>query len=185
MPTPPRPPALPVFVLSLLLLVAGEEAHAQRGRLRVALPAFGAQVVMDTLGEVREIAAPPGKVYTAAALVLRNLKIPIDVQDSLGGMVGAAKLIRSRNLAGSALSRFLECGSNMTGPRADTHRVQMPLLLLMDATPTGTTRLRIALVGSAQDNSGTSNTPVMCGSTGALENQLRRAIDQQLTQLPP
>lgn len=159
-------------------------AAAQRTRLRVALPAFGAQVVMDTLGELRDVGAPPGKVFRAATMVLQNLKIPIDVSDSAGGLVGAAKLTRSRNLSGSALSRYLECGSNLTGPRADSHRIQMPLLILIDAGPNGTTKLRIALVGSAQDNSGVSNTPVMCGSTGALEGQIRKAIEGQLTQMP-
>ncbi len=170
--------------LLLVGLLVATDASAQRGRLRVALPAFGAQVVMDTLGEVRDVKAPMGKVFSAATMVLQNLKIPIDVSDSAGGMLGAAKLVRSRNVAGQALSRFLECGSNMTGPRADSHRVQMPLLLLMDPGAEGTTKLRIALVASAQDNSGTSNTPVMCGSTGNLETMLRTAIEKQLLQLP-
>ncbi|MBK8248934.1 MAG: hypothetical protein IPK85_16265 [Gemmatimonadetes bacterium] len=171
-----------MFLAALALSSAPVEA--QRGRLRVALPAFGAQVVLDTIGDVQVVKAPPGKVFTAATMVMQNLMIPIDVSDSATGMLGAAKLVRSRNLAGQALSRFLECGSNMTGPRADTHRVQMPLLLLMDPGDEGSTRLRIALVGSAQDNSGTSNSPVMCGSTGGLENLLRTAIGKQLLELP-
>lgn len=172
-----------LLALAALPLI-GVTAEAQRARLRVALPAFGAQVVMDTIGDTRPVKAAPGKVFTAATMVLQNYKIPIDVSDSANGMLGAAKLIRSRNLAGQALSRFLECGSNMTGPRADTHRVQMPLLLFLDPGEEGTTRLRIALVGSAQDNSGTSNSPVMCGSTGGLENMLRTAIEKQVAQLP-
>lgn len=172
-----------VFALAALPLFGGS-AEGQRARLRVALPAFGAQVVMDTIGDTRPVKAPPGKVFTAATLVLQNYKIPIDVSDSASGMLGAAKLTRSRNLAGQALSRFLECGSNMTGPRADSHRVQMPLLLFIDPGDEGTTKLRIALVGSAQDNSGTSNSPVMCGSTGGLENMLRTAIEKQVLQLP-
>ena len=94
------------------------------------------------------------------------------------------ELVRTRNLAGSALSRYVDCGAGMTGPRADSHRVQMPLLLFIDAAPEGKTKLRIALAASAQDNSGTSNSPVTCGSTGALEGQLRRAIGAQLALLP-
>lgn len=169
----------------LLLALGADHAGAQSTtRIRVALPGFGVQIVMDTLGEVREVSAPPGRVFTAAAMVMQNLRIPIDVRDSAGGLLGAAKLVRTRNLAGSALSRYLECGSGMTGPRADSHRVQMPLLLFIDAAPEGKTKLRIALAASAQDNSGTSNSPVTCGSTGALEGQLRRAIGAQLAVLP-
>jgi hypothetical protein len=170
--------------LLIASVVSATRAEAQRGRMRVALPAFGAQVVLDTIGEVRDLGASPGRVFTAATWVLQNYKIPIDVSDSAGGLVGAAKLVRSRNVAGSALSRYLECGSTLTGPRADSHRIQMPLLLFVDPGPNGGTKLRIALVASATDRSGSSNTPVMCGSTGALENQLRIAIERQLTQLP-
>lgn len=170
--------------LALLLVLVALPADAQRPRTRIALPLFGAQVVMDTIGEALEVNAPPAKVYRAANMVLRNYKIEPDVEDSVGGVVGAAKLARSRNLAGSSLSRFLECGSSITGPRADTHRVTMPLLLMIDPSGEGKSRLRVALVASAQDRSGVSNSPVLCGSTGALEGMLRKAIDSQLRELP-
>lgn len=170
--------------IALLFLCVALPVGAQRPRSRIALPLFGAQVVMDTIGEALEVGAPPGKVYRAANMVLRNYKIEPDVEDSVGGVVGAAKLSRSRNLAGSNLSRFLECGSSITGPRADTHRVTMPLLLLIDPAGDGKSKLRVALVASAQDRSGVSNSPVLCGSTGALEGMLRTAIDKQLRELP-
>jgi hypothetical protein len=166
-----------------ILMIASPAASQARSRMRIALPAFGAQVVMDTIGEVQEVAAPPMKVFIAASLVLNNLRIPIDVSDSLTGLVGAAKLTRSRNLGGRALSRYLECGSGMTGPRADTHRVQMPLLIMLDPGSGGNTRVRIALVGSAQDNAGTSTQPVACASTGVFEGELRKAIKAQIEEL--
>jgi hypothetical protein len=173
-----------LLVVGLALVAITVPALAQpRSRMRVALPAFGAQVVMDTLGEIQEVAAPPMKVFAAASMVLNNLRIPIDVSDSTIGLLGAAKLTRSRNLAGRALSRYLECGSGMTGPRADTHRVQMPLLFMLDPGADGGTRLRIALVGSAMDNAGTSTQPVACASTGILEGELRKAIKAQIAEL--
>ena len=174
---------LPALLIALGLATASGTAQT-RARIRVALPAFGAQIVLDTIGEVQVVPAPTGKVFTAATMVLQNYKIPTDISDSASGLLGAVKLMRSRNVAGSALSRYLECGSGMTGLRADTHRIQMPLLLMLDPDATGGTRLRIALIASAQDNSGTSNQPVPCGSTGALENQLRKAISEQLQHLP-
>ncbi|MGQ0649744.1 MAG: hypothetical protein ACT4P7_19500 [Gemmatimonadaceae bacterium] len=165
-------------------MIVATSLGAQRSRMRVALPGFGAQIVMDTVGEMIDVDAPPSKVFRAATLVFRNLKIPVDVSDSTAGFLGAAKLTRTRNLAGSALSRYLECGSGMTGPRADSHRVMMPLLVFIDPAPNERSRMRIAMVASAQDNSGTSNSPVQCGSTGALEGQLRKAIGDQVRQLP-
>ncbi|MCC6318549.1 MAG: hypothetical protein IT361_12775 [Gemmatimonadaceae bacterium] len=168
----------------LALLATAGPISAQNSRMRIALPAFGAQIVMDTIGDVQRVQAPPHRVFVAASLVLNNLRIPIDVSDSVAGLVGAVKLMRNRNLAGTALSRYLECGQSMTGPRADSHRVHMPLLLMLAPAPDHTTDLRIALVASAQDNAGTSNTPVQCGSSGLLESQLRKAINEQLKVLP-
>ena len=173
-----------LLVAALALVAIAVPAQAQpRSRMRIALPAFGAQVVMDTIGEVQEVPSPPMTVFRAASMVLNNLRISIDVSDSLIGLVGAAKLTRSRNLGGRALSRYLECGSSMTGPRADSHRIQMPLLMMLDPGKDGGTNLRIALVGSAMDNAGTSTQPVACASTGILEGELRKAIRAQILEL--
>lgn len=169
--------------LAFAAIASPAQAQPQQARVRVALPAFGAQVVMDTIGEVQEVAAPPMQVFRAASMVLNNLRIAIDVSDSVHGLLGATKLTRSRNVAGRALSRYLECGSGMTGPRADSHRVQMPLLMMLDKGDAGGTRLRIALVGSAQDNGGVSTQPVACASTGVFEGELRKAIKEQIAQM--
>ena len=172
-----------LLTAGLAMIAIATPALAQKSRMRIALPAFGAQVVMDTIGEVQEVAAPQMKVFRAASMVLNNLRIAIDVSDSTIGLVGAAKLTRSRNLGGRALSRYLECGSSLTGPRADSHRIQMPLLFMLDPGAEGTTKLRIALVASATDNAGVSTQPVACASTGVLEGELRKAIKAQILEL--
>lgn len=169
-------------VLVSLIVVPGE-AEAQRRR--VALPLFGAQVVMDTIGPQSTIAGSKGKVFMAAALVLNNFGIETDVADSVGGMIGSIGMVKSRRLGRTPLSVYLSCGSSMTGLRADYYRITMPLLLILDPQGADSTRLRIALVASAQDPTGTSNQPVLCGSTGALESQLRTAIEKQIRELPP
>lgn len=168
-------------VLLSLIVVPGE-AEAQRRR--VALPLFGAQVVLDTIGPQYSIPAPKGKVFIASAMVLSNFGIETDVSDSVGGMIGSIGMVKSRRLGRTPLSVYLSCGSSMTGLRADYYRVTMPLLLILDPQGADSTRLRIALVASAQDPTGTSNQPVLCGSTGALENQLRNAIEKQIGELP-
>lgn len=160
------------------LVVIPTTAEAQRRR--VALPLFGAQVVMDTLGERVAMNARPGEVFAAAALVLENFGIQADVRDSVGGLIGNIGLTRSRRLNRTPLSVFLNCGSSMTGLRADYYRVTMPLLVMLDPLDSARTNMRIALVASAQDPTGTSNQPVLCGSTGALESRLRKAIDDQI-----
>ena len=163
-----------------LLIGAGLASTAEGQRRRVALPLYGAQVVMDTIGERVEIHAPPGRVFAATALVLQNFGIEADVRDSVGGLLGNIGLVRSRRLNRTPLSAFLNCGSSMTGLRADYYRVTMPLLIMFDPSGADRTYMRIALVASAQDPTGTSNQPVLCGSTGGLETRLRKAIEEQI-----
>lgn len=173
-------------VLAAVLLsvfVAPDDVEGQRRR--VALPLFGAQVVLDTIGTQTTIPFSKGKVFAAAALVLNNMGIETDVADSVGGMIGSIGLVKSRRLGRTPLSVYLSCGSSMTGLRADYYRITMPLLLLLDPLGADSTRVRIALVASAQDPTGTSNQAVLCGSTGALESQLRTAIEKQIRELPP
>jgi hypothetical protein len=117
--------------LLLTLLVAPASAEGQRRR--VALPMFGSQVVLNTIGSPVAVDGRPGEVFAAASLVLANLGIQTDVCDSVDGMIGNIGLVRSRRLDRTPLSVFLDCGSTMTGLRADYYRLWMPLLVMLDA----------------------------------------------------
>jgi len=164
--------------LLLALLVAPASTEGQRRR--VALPLFGAQVVLDTIGSPVTVDARPGETFAAAALVLANFGIEADVRDSVSGLIGNISLVRSRRLGRTPLSVYLSCGSTMTGLRADYYRITMPLLVMLDPLGTDRTTMRIALVASGQDPTGSSSQQVMCGSTGALEARLHKAIVEQI-----
>lgn len=165
----------------LALLIAPASVEGQRRR--VAFPLFGGQVVFDTMGSPVTVDAGPGETFAAVSLVLANVGIKADVRDSAGGMIGNIKLVRSRQFNRTPLSVFFDCGSSMTGLRADYYRLTMPLLVMLDPLGADRTTMRIALVASAQDPTGSSNQPVLCESTGALEARLRKAIVEQIAQL--
>lgn len=169
--------------LSLVLALFVVPATGESQRQRVAITLFGARVVLDTMGSPVTVDASPGETFAAAALVLENLGITADVRDSAGGMVGNLKLVRSRRLDRTPLSVFFDCGSTMTGLRADNYRITMPLLVMLDALGADRSTMRIALLASAQDPTGSSNQPVLCGSTGALESRMQKAIVEQIRQL--
>jgi hypothetical protein len=169
-------------VLRLLVCGATLVVVAQRGAARamVSIPGISAVVLMDTLGEAREVDGPFGRVYHATVLAFQGLKIPLDVTDSTSGLVGNLRLVQSRRIAGTNLSQFLSCGSSITGPRADSYRLTMPLVVLLDRLPGDRTRVRVALLASARDMAGNSTEPVPCTTTGALEERIRKSIDQHL-----
>jgi hypothetical protein len=166
-------------LVALLVVPASVEGQ----RRRVAFPLFGGQVVLDTMGSLVTVDARPGETFAAVSLVLANVGLKADVRDSAGGMIGNVKLVRSRQFNRTPLSVFFDCGSSMTGLRADYYRVTMPLLVMLDSLGADRTTMRIALVASAQDPTGSSNQPVLCGSTGVLEARLRKAIVDQIQQL--
>lgn len=64
----------------------------------------------------------------------------------------------------------------MTGPNADSYRVSAALLTILDPLPGNKTRLRVAFAAGAREVIGTSNDPVMCGSSGIFEARLVERI---------
>ena len=169
--------------VSLVLALLSAPATSEAQRQRVAVTLFGARVVLDTIGAPVTVDASPGETFAAVALVLENLGIKADVRDSAGGMVGNLELVRSRRLDRTPLSVFFDCGSTMTGLRADNYRITMPLLVMLDPLGADRSRMRIAVLASAQDPTGSSNQPVLCGSTSALESRMHKAVVEQLREL--
>lgn len=170
-----------VVAAALGLMLVAEPADAQRRRLAVQL--FDAQVVLDTVGVPVTIDASPGEAYAASLLVLRHYGIEPTIRDSIGGQLGDLTMVRMSRLNRVPLSQFFNCGSTMTGLRADSYRLTMPLVVMLDPVEAKSTRIRIALIASAQDAAGSSNQPVFCGSTGALESRLQKAIEEQVREM--
>jgi hypothetical protein len=74
------------------------------------------------------------------------------------------------------MSRYISCGSGMTGPNADNYRIYLAVVAFVDSLAPNKTRLGVALAAAAQDLQGSAKLPIACGSTGALEGQIRRAV---------
>lgn len=145
---------------------------AQYARVRVRPPGYQSQLALDTIGLPNVVAASSGKTYRAVVAAFDELKVPLDTHDSLGGVVGNLNLTRSRSLAGSQMSRWLNCGTGITGPNADNWRVYIAIAAILDRMAADSTRIRIGMVAGAQDMQGNSKDPVVCVTSGALEAKL-------------
>jgi hypothetical protein len=178
-----RAPLLAGLVL-LTTHAAASAIAAQPVRGRVTLPGFRETIILDTLAVSFEVNAPPSRTYAATVAILEGMKVPLEVRDSLGGLVGNLRLTMMRRLAGEPLSRFFNCGNTMTGPSADMYRVHSALLAILDPLPDNKTRLRIAFAAGARDVSGPSTEPVTCGSSGIFEVRLADRIKALLGSSP-
>ncbi|MGQ0765993.1 MAG: hypothetical protein ACT4OZ_10035 [Gemmatimonadota bacterium] len=164
------------ILLPIALLAAAVPFRATAQRVLVSIPGIQGPIQMDTVGTPVAIAAPVARAWHAAMLAFEELKVPARTADSARGLVANLDLVQSRRLGGSNLSRYLSCGSTMTGLRADSYRLTMPIAVFLSAASPEQTRVRVALVASARDMSGPSTEPVPCQSTGALEDRIVKAI---------
>lgn len=164
----------------LLPLVSAE---AQRAIVTIA--GISGPIRMDTVGQYVDVNATHARVFHAAVLALEGLRIPLEARDSVAGNIGNLRFTQSRRLGGTNLGQYFNCGNTMTGARADSYRLTMPLLVMLDRLPENRTRLRVAVVASARDMSGPSTEPVACHTTGLLEGRILRAIEQHLAASPP
>ena len=150
-------------------------------RLRTALPGFPDPIALDTVAQYREMKAPMGAVFSAALPAFKALDIPIAVRDSAHGTVGNLGWTKMRQLSGRPMSVSFNCGSGMTGPNADSYRLTIAAVVMIEGLPNGGSKVGIALVGSAQDVQGSAKDPVACGSTGFTELRIEELMRKALT----
>jgi len=150
------------------------------GRVRVTLPGFSAPIALDTVANVIEVKSPIGKVWAGAADAMKQFAIPVEVRDSLAGLVGSTSFAKSRSIAGAQMSATFNCGTGITGPNADNYRVNMAVMVLLESLGPEVTKMQVAVVGSATDVQGSSKNPVICATTGSLEGKIERHIKTYL-----
>lgn len=168
-------------ILIFALVVPAAVLQGQILRARVWLPGFTTQVALDTVTVPEELDAPYGKVYTAVIAAFDELKIPLDTRDSARGVVGNLTLTKRVSLAGSPLSRWLNCGAGITGPNADNWRIYIAVVALLDrVSMSNKTQTRVAMLAGAQDMQGNSKDPVVCASSGALETTMLELVRKRI-----
>ena len=123
----------------------------------------------DTL-TVAPNAAWPALVQTYAAL-----GVPLQGADKSRYMIATNYFHAHSSFAGERMSRWLECGSTMTGDIATTYEITLRLGSLLDTSVVGRTIVRTAVVASAIAT-GTGTTPVQCSSRGSLEKRIAALV---------
>jgi hypothetical protein len=125
--------------------------------------------------------APIDKVWPALVLAYADLGIEPSVADRGAGRYGNGNFVAPKRIAGKPLAEFFSCGSGLTGPYIDQGRLTANVVTTVQAAPDGTTTSVTYASGSLRRNDGTSTDPIVCSSTGALEEQMRRSIEYRLT----
>src|SRR5688500_2531993 len=122
------------------------------------------------------IPAAPGRAFEALKQVYAELEIPPGTLDPSTGRVGNTDFWKTRRLGGQVMSTYLSCGDSFTGPAADNYRIYISLLSLIRPDGKGASELETAFSAQAQNMEGTSGDRIPCGSTGRLEERIRKAV---------
>lgn len=163
-----------------LVMVAALAARPALGQTvtqrPVALPGFTAWVRLDTVGQAVRVAAPPAAVFAALRAVYAELRVATTLDDSAGGILGTLRPLHLSTLAGSSLSRSLECGAGISGLYADNARVDLVIATMIAPAPGDSTAIRTALVASAQTMDGPARPRLLCLSKGFIESWVRTHV---------
>lgn len=158
-----------------LTIVSASALGAQE--VRINLEAYREPVLMDTLRLDREIKAPPAKVYEVTLKAFAALDIPVGNTVGTAGVIGSERFFRMRTLGGELLSKSFLCGEDLTGPNANSHRLEIVVVAYVAPAPSGDgTRLGLAVAAQGRDPAGPYRAPRPCASTGALERRLHNKI---------
>jgi hypothetical protein len=167
--------------LLLALSCISASLPAQATRASIGLPGFGSQFPIEDVTILFTLNAPRGKSYAAVKAAFADLKIPLTVDDSTGGLVGNQRDIAQLNFAGYRMSRIFDCGeASNTGPRADSYRLTIVLLALVDSVDASHTKLQVGFVAGATPPTGSRADAVQCGSKGTLEAKLVEVASARL-----
>jgi hypothetical protein len=123
------------------------------------------------------IKAPVDKAFDALTGAFRDVGVePTQINGALH-QVGNPGFQRTGKLGNTPLSAYFECGSDMTGLRANRDRITIALSATVLAVAGGTSEVRTQLTASSRNMMGSSTDAIACGSTGKLEQALRVATE--------
>jgi len=174
--------------LSSLLLVSGC-ASARTGETvsegtGLATSSFGGTSGRTFDAEVRnEASVSEGmvsprvrEVWAMMPEVFERLGIEIDMADPRTASLGNSGF-RAGRIEGRQLSRYLDCGSGLTGAYADVYEVTASLLVQLFADPEGGTVVRSVFDAYARARDVRSSA-IHCQSRGELERRIWGLVEE-------
>ncbi len=131
------------------------------------------------------IDVPVDRVWRVLPSIYERLDVPLSVLDTVAMQVGN-RSFKPRRIAGSRLSKYLDCGRGITATQnADAYEVTMGLLTTLREADGGGTVLSIEISGNAKPRAVSGN-PVRCVSKGTLEVFMADLVQEQLASgVPP
>jgi uncharacterized protein YndB with AHSA1/START domain len=118
-----------------------------------------------------DLEMPVERVFAALSEAYQRVGLPSPELDPAAHVAAVEGFAVTRRLQGVPLSRYLECGSGITGAYADTHRVRLYVNTALEPAGAEQTIVRTRVEATAAPTGGGGGTRT-CSSMGALELEI-------------
>jgi hypothetical protein len=115
------------------------------------------------------------KAWPALVQTYAGFGVPLQGADASTYTIATQYIHAHGSFAGERLSRWIECGSTMTGDIATQYEVTLRFGSMLDTSVLGRTIVRTALSATAIA-SGSGTTPVECSTRGAFEKRVAALV---------
>jgi hypothetical protein len=159
--------------LLIVLCFAGSSLAAQSTRASIGLPGFRDKFPIEDVVQPFTLDAPLRASFVALQAAFADLKLPLNVADTTTWILGQQRVAGQINYAGLRMSKIFDCGQSAQGLRnADTFRLLIVALALLDPIDATHTSVKIGVVAGGDPPGAPRGEAVSCGSTGTLEAKL-------------
>jgi hypothetical protein len=122
---------------------------------------------------IAKVVAPVPAVWDAVLAALSKRQVNFTILNRSIGRAGDTAMVLRRQWNGNQLSRYLDCGSTMTGPRVDEERVRAILLAQLSKLPADTIAVAVHFSGTSEPlGSGNSAVTSQCRTKGQAEREI-------------
>lgn len=106
--------------------------------------------------------------------------LPDPVIDRAGYMLVVTNRTVQRRLGRRPMSAYLSCGTSISGPNADSHRIRLSAQTLLESAGPERSLLHVRIEATAFSTEGASATPLACASLGTLEALIVKGVLERL-----
>lgn len=120
------------------------------------------------------ISAPPDSAFVLLRSIYKKFGVDVMAVNPTTGEIGNRQFNRTSKLGGVFLHEYVNCGQSLTGPTADTYRIQLTLMSYVTPSSSGAI-VKSQLTARAYDT-GAGQGSTQCESTGVLEERIKREL---------
>lgn len=171
---------LTLAVLSTACASAGsavEQGGYQQSHVIVDAPGGRYDLLLTRDGYMSSdtLVVPTKTAWGALVQTYAGFGVPLQGADAATRMIATQYFHAHASFAGERMSRWLECGSTLTGDIASNYEITMRFGSLIDTSVVGRSIVRTVVTATAVAP-GTGTNSIECTSRGNLEKQIARLV---------